>query len=348
MYQSIRPGQVWQDTEGKRIQAHAGAIHYENGTYYWYGENKEFTDGKSKTWVYGIRCYSSKDFYNWKDEGLIIEPNLENKKHPLHPTRHAERPHIIYNEKTKKYVCWIKEPEKSFCILAADGILGPYTMVNENYKPMGKAAGDFDIAIDEKTGKAYIYFSCQRECTYIMELEDDYLSAKPECKKLYEELHPPFIREGLSHLEADGCHYLFSSGMTGYVPNPSQVAKADTPMGEYTELGNPHVDDASHASFDSQISFIFKHPEKENFYVALADRWIPDYPMSKKKYEWFCRVIGSNYNRKKYKSTIKEKIELMKTPMMANVNTSISDYVWLPIEFENGMPRIRWQDEWKL
>lgn len=41
------PGRVCLNTEGKRIQAHGGSVFYENGTYYWYGENKEKTDGKS-------------------------------------------------------------------------------------------------------------------------------------------------------------------------------------------------------------------------------------------------------------------------------------------------------------
>ena len=27
---------------------------YENGTYYWYGENKEFTTGKDEIWTWGI------------------------------------------------------------------------------------------------------------------------------------------------------------------------------------------------------------------------------------------------------------------------------------------------------
>ena len=37
MYTSIRPGKVWYDTEGKRIQAHGGSILYAGGTFYWYG-----------------------------------------------------------------------------------------------------------------------------------------------------------------------------------------------------------------------------------------------------------------------------------------------------------------------
>ena len=41
MYTNIRPGQVWLDTNGNRIQAHGGAILAAGDTFYWYGENKE-------------------------------------------------------------------------------------------------------------------------------------------------------------------------------------------------------------------------------------------------------------------------------------------------------------------
>ena len=37
---SIRPGEPWLDTNGNRIQAHGGSVRYEDGTFYWYGENK--------------------------------------------------------------------------------------------------------------------------------------------------------------------------------------------------------------------------------------------------------------------------------------------------------------------
>ncbi len=106
MYSSIRPGKVWLDTNGKRIQAHGGSVRFENGTYYWYGENKEFTDGKNGVWTWGVRCYSSRDLYNWRDEGLIIPPDLQDKDSPLHPSSMLDRPHILYNARTKKYVCW--------------------------------------------------------------------------------------------------------------------------------------------------------------------------------------------------------------------------------------------------
>ena len=45
-----------------------------------------------------------------------------------------DRPHILYNRFTKKYVCWLKIMEKdgtqTETVLTASDILGPYTMVH--------------------------------------------------------------------------------------------------------------------------------------------------------------------------------------------------------------------------
>lgn len=77
-------------------------------SYYWYGENKEKTTGEDKIWHWGVRCYSSKDLYNWEDRGIIIEPDIDDEKSTLHPYRNMDRPHIIYNRSRKK-VCVLAE-----------------------------------------------------------------------------------------------------------------------------------------------------------------------------------------------------------------------------------------------
>jgi hypothetical protein len=64
MYHSIRPGQPWLDTNGKRIQAHGGSVIYIDGVYYFYGENKEKNDGTTPYWHWGVRAYKSTDLYN--------------------------------------------------------------------------------------------------------------------------------------------------------------------------------------------------------------------------------------------------------------------------------------------
>lgn len=102
------PGKVWLDTKGERIQAHGGSVFYLEGVYYWYGENKEKTDPAKGIWHWGVRCYTSTDLYNWKDQGIIIPPEPEDETSSLHPTSYMDRPHIIYNTKTNKFVCWLK------------------------------------------------------------------------------------------------------------------------------------------------------------------------------------------------------------------------------------------------
>lgn len=79
----FRPGDVWLDTSGKPIQAHAGSIIRVGELFYWYGENKEFTTGQSDIESWGIRFYSSPDLYNWTDLGPLIAPVENDPKSPL-------------------------------------------------------------------------------------------------------------------------------------------------------------------------------------------------------------------------------------------------------------------------
>lgn len=163
---------------------------------------------------------------------------------------------ILKCEKTGKYVCWIKlsGPEAASTIWQADKLLGPYEMVENLYNPGGHKAGDFDLIADSESGKAYIYFDADHASMLCMELSEDYLYAETEVAKSYANLTPPFTREAPALFEKDGKKYMLTSGMTGYVPNRSDSAACDRWDGAFESLGNPHVNDASCASFNSQIS----------------------------------------------------------------------------------------------
>ncbi len=101
----IRPGVPWFDTDGNRIHAHGGSVMEIDGTFYWYGENKERSTPGSGIWHWGVRCYSSTDLVNWEDRGLIIPPDENDPESPLHPEQLLDRPHIIFNPRTEQYVC---------------------------------------------------------------------------------------------------------------------------------------------------------------------------------------------------------------------------------------------------
>lgn len=41
-------------------------------------------------------------------------------------------------------------------------------------------------------------------------------------------------------------------------------------------------------------------------------------------------------------------MDLLKSPMLESADTSMADYVWLPLTFEGDRVSIRWKDEWKV
>ena len=344
MYTSIRPGQVWLDTEGKRIQAHGGSLFYENGTYYWYGENKEKTDGVNGIWHWGVRMYESRDLYNWKDLGVIIPPDESDPGSPIHPASMMDRPHIIYNAATKKYVCWLKimnrDDTQSETVLTADKLTGPYAIVRTNLRPLGMSAGDFDLAV-APDGKAYYYFERVHSETICADLTDDYTDVTGYYSTHFPRPYPPYVREATSHFLRRGKHYLITSGTTGYFPNPSEVAVGDSWHGPYTVLGDPCPADESRTTYHAQVASVFKVPGKKDLYIALGDRWLPghmDIP-----YELYRRAFELSFDPDADKSLLKDH----PMPSIA-YQTRLADYVWLPIRFDGDMAYLDWKDEWRV
>lgn len=352
-YNSFRPGEKWLDTSGKPIQAHGFSVFYneKDGLYYWYGENKEKTKGGlfNKVWHWGVRCYTSKDLYNWDDKGLIIPPQPDDLQSPLHPTYQMDRPHIIYCEKTGKYVAWLKimagEVSQFMSVMQADEFLGPYEFVHKIYKPNQMDSGDFTLHADPVTKKAYFIYERPHFELITATLSDTYTEVSEEYSHHYENLLPPYTREAPTYFEKDGKKYLFTSGTSGYYPNKSQVCVFDDFHGEYTDLGNPHIGDSTNTSFSSQITCVLKVPGK-NLYIAMADRWKPGKMIPK--------MSGSIIKgmEKHFADYVPDRSPKQPSPLPGKLarhtdNTSVSTYVWLPIQWENGKPVIRWHDQWK-
>lgn len=129
-YQAFYPGKIWEDTEGTHINAHGGGILYHNGIYYWYGEHK--SEHTSSALV-GINVYSSTDLYNWKKEGIALSVEPENSGHDIEKGCIMERPKVIYNEKTKKFVMWFHLELKDqgykaarYAVAVSDNPTGPF------------------------------------------------------------------------------------------------------------------------------------------------------------------------------------------------------------------------------
>ena len=102
------------------------------------------------------------------------------------------------------------------------------------------------------------------------------------------------------------------------------------------------MDDPSHTSFHSQISSVFKVPGKKDLYIACADRWLPK--LMDLKYEEYAKTFERIFSGD-WREEDKTDDSLNANDMN---NTSIADYVWLPLRFDGDKVYIDWLDEWRI
>ena len=128
MASQFTPDRPWLDNNGVHINAHGGGILFHEGTYYWFGEHKVAGD----TAEFGVHCYSSVDLYHWKDEGIAL-PVSDDPESEIAKGCILERPKVIYNAKTGKFLMWFHLEFKSegrktarSGIAISDSPIGPY------------------------------------------------------------------------------------------------------------------------------------------------------------------------------------------------------------------------------
>lgn len=340
---SIRPGQLWCDTDGKPISAHMPRLFFEDGVYYWYGLDKSHTTGDMKCWHWGVRYYRSTNLYDWEDCGSLIPPDLSSPDAVMSPRNMLDRPHILRSHATGKYVCWF-DGCSSQCatVLEADAFAGPYRVVRASFRPLGMAFGDFDLGQDDD-GRAYCYFNRPHRELVCAELTADCTDVSGRYSAHFPRIAPPYVREAPAHFKRHGRHYLITSGTTGFYPNPSECAVGNDWHGPFAEIGDLHPGDDSRTSFHSQISQVFRMPGDGEQYIALADRWLPD--EMNQPYRRIERLFNVWFNPEysPHDPDLEGGIEAS-----LERNISRGRFVWLPIAFDGDRPRIDWQDEWRI
>lgn len=226
-----------------------------------------------RTDVTGVSCYSSKDLLNWKFEGIVLPAVKDDEKHDLHPSKVLERPKVIYNEKTKKFVMWAHVESADYSkacagVAVSDSPTGTFTYVG-SFRPNGAMSRDQTVFVDDN-GKAYQFYSSENNATlYISELTDDYL--KPTGR--YTRNFVKQSREAPAVFKYNGKYYMLSSGCTGWDPNVAELAVADSIMGQWTTIGNPCTGPDADKTFYAQSTYVQQVYGKGNAYIAMFDRW---------------------------------------------------------------------------
>ena len=131
----------WNDTEGNYINAHGGGILVHNGKYYWFGEHRP---AKGPSTLVGVNCYSSTDLEKWKYEGVALSVS-EEKGSDIGRGCIIERPKVIYNQRTGKFVMWfhLELRGKGYeaartAVAVSDTPEGPYRFVRSGRVNPGK------------------------------------------------------------------------------------------------------------------------------------------------------------------------------------------------------------------
>ncbi len=91
--------ELFPDTAGEHINAHGAGVLEREGEYYLYGECKGRGNAR------GVSCYKSTDLYNWENMGMVLT-TVDTPGDDIERGCIIERPKVIYNAKTGKYVMW--------------------------------------------------------------------------------------------------------------------------------------------------------------------------------------------------------------------------------------------------
>ncbi|GAF63862.1 hypothetical protein BTS2_0754 [Bacillus sp. TS-2] len=195
---AFRPGQIWPDHKGNHISAHGGGLLFFKDRYYWYGEDN--TEGYLNT--VGVSCYSSSDLYNWTNEGTALKQEDMPEELQGKNEGRIERPKVIYNTLTKKFVMWMHAEKKGYAFSSAgvavsDQPSGPFTFLfydrpvlfepeegfdaHTNESTLGNSFRDMTLFVDDVDSNqdgvndAYVLYSSEGNLTmYIVRLNADY------------------------------------------------------------------------------------------------------------------------------------------------------------------------------
>ena len=365
---TIQSGKLWPDEDGNHINAHGGGIVKYDGTYYWFGEHK--SEHTSSALV-GVTCYSSKDLLHWHNCGVALSVTDE-KGHDIERGCVLERPKVIYNKKTKKFCMWFHLELKGqgynaarFGVAVSERPEGPYEFLysqraNQGVWPIefgekeitaanalnladfkegwtpewleavgkglfvkrdfkgGQMSRDMTLYVDDD-GKAYHIFSSEENLTlHIAELTDDYLHHSGR----YTRVAPAGHNEAPAIFKHDGTYWMITSGCTGWEPNEARMFSAQSIWGPWTQHPNPCRGPLADKTFGGQSTFI----------LTIEDSTL--------------KIEDSETQKNNGQSSMVNVQYIFMADIWRPRHPIDARYIWLPIEFEEGKPVVRWRDEW--
>jgi beta-xylosidase len=343
---AFRPGDLWPDDKGVHINAHGGGMLLHKGVYYWFGEHR--TGGAAGNKTDGVHAYSSTDLYNWKDEGIVFRPS-DDPASEITKGCVMERPKVIYNAKTRKFVMWFHLELKGQAFKAAraavavsDRPTGPYTYL-ASFRP-NKGIWPINITEQDKTPQ----------------------NPEPGLSRLQTAIAGHYLRRDYElgqmsrdmtiFVDDDGKGYLITSAEENATLHIAELS--DDYQGFSGKWSRALVGDSNEAPA------LFKHGGMYYMISSGTTGWRPNPARSAVADSIFgpwTRLGNPCRGAPEQNATTFESQSTYVLPVPGKPDTFIfmadrwrpqdaidGRYIWLPIEWEQDKPIIKWHDSWKL
>lgn len=332
----FRPGELWKDDKGVHINAHGGGILFDGGVYYWFGEHKVSGDAGNYAQV-GVHVYSSKNLTDWKDEGVALAVS-EDPKSPIAKGCILERPKVVKNA-AGKYVMWFHLERK------------------------GHGYGDAfaGVAVADKPTGPFVFHHAGRLDAGVRPLNVTEAQMKDGSMPYPKFFTRDFAKGHMSRdmslfRDDDGAIYQITSSEENYTLHIRRLND------DATESSGKYIRIFPGAS--NEAPAVFKKDGKYYLFSSGCTGWAPNAARlsvaDSMLGEWKSLgnpVRGTDKERKTTfggQSTHVIPVEGMpgKFVFMGDLwrpkDAIDGRYLWLPVEFEDGIPVLHWHKEWSL
>nr|WBO81152.1 RICIN domain-containing protein [Streptomyces sp. SBE_14.2] len=260
--QTVLNGTRFTDTSGNPVHAHGGGVIKVGAYYYWFGENRN----ADNTFRY-VSAYRSTDLKNWEFRNHVLTEATD----PELATANIERPKVMYNAATGKFVMWMHKEngvdygEARAAVAVSDTVDGDYTWQG-SFRPLGHMSRDITVFVDTD-GTGYMVSAARENYDlHIYRLTSGYTGIDALVADPWHGGH----REAPALFKRGGVYFMLTSGATGWNPNQQQYATATSLAGPWTAMAN--VGDST--AYGSQTAYVLPvQGSSGTGYLYLGDRW---------------------------------------------------------------------------
>jgi hypothetical protein len=264
---------VTNGTQFGGVHAHGGGVIKVGSYYYWFGENRNADDTFN-----AVSVYRSTDLQNWEFRNNVLTRSSAAEL----ASAKIERPKVVYNASTGKYVMWMHKEngsdygEARAAVAVSDTVDGNYSY-DGSFRPFGTYMSR-DITLYQEGSAAYMISAAdENRDLMIYRLTADYRNVASVVGNFWNDAS----REAPALFKRGSTYFMLTSGTSGWNPNQSRYATASSISGPWT--GWTNAGDAT--TFNSQPAYVL---QLGNSYLYMGDRWAGAWgaPVNSSEYVW--------------------------------------------------------------